>query len=58
MLGGRIVNTYHWTTGSCRTADDDRAPSRLPTALVLPPRGIDVIAPGEQRPEERDLGLW
>ena len=40
-----------------RTADYDRAPSRLPAALVLPPSGVDVVAPREQGPEERDLGL-
>ena len=36
-----------------RTAHDDGAPSRLPAADVLPPSGVHVIAPGEQRPGER-----
>ena len=43
--------------GVGRTADDGGAPSRLPVARVLPPGGVDVVASGEQRPEQRHLGL-
>ena len=43
---------------SVRPASDDRrAPAGLPRSLVLPSQRVDILAPGEELPKQRDLLL-
>ena len=46
-----------WTASIGPSASHGWTPSRLAGSLVFPPKGVDILAPSEERPEEGDLLL-
>jgi hypothetical protein len=46
-----------WTASIRPSASNGWTPSGLAGSLVFPPKGVDILAPSEERPEEGDLLL-